>query len=49
MDIANYVKIALILRACIFELLLAEELEKQDFAVYLAGPITDLPNAEAAA
>lgn len=49
LDIENYATIARMLRAGIFELPLAEEVKKQDFAVYLAGPITNLPIEEAAA
>lgn len=49
LDIENYATIARMLRAGIFELPLEEEVKKQDFAVYLAGPITDLPIEEAAA
>ncbi|HQA58929.1 MAG TPA: nucleotide modification associated domain-containing protein [Acetivibrio sp.] len=52
MDIANYAKIALMLRMGIFELLLREDLQEKDekgFAVYLAEPISDLSIKEASA
>lgn len=49
LDIENYATIARMLRAGIFELPLAEEGKKQDFAVYLAGPISDVDIHEAAA
>ena len=51
MDIANYAKIALMLRENIFELPLEERLKRNNEAlsVYLAGPIGDIPIQDAAA